>query len=85
MPDQTRQQETPHVVVAFTPYKHKSYTYMEKCRRMTMCPDCKVNRCLGIRCRECHFRGVRSNIPYENITTAKNHEGQHVAIRTLSK
>ena len=42
-------------------WKFKETSYMEKQSSLKMCPECNVNKCMGLRCRQCHFYCVQRN------------------------
>jgi hypothetical protein len=40
-------------------WKFKETSYMEKQSKLKMCPECNINKCMGLRCRQCHFYCVQ--------------------------
>jgi hypothetical protein len=40
-------------------WKFKESSYMEKQSKLKMCPECNINKCMGLRCRQCHFYCVQ--------------------------
>ena len=40
-------------------WKFKETSYMEKQSKLKLCPECNINKCMGLRCRQCHFYCVQ--------------------------
>jgi hypothetical protein len=46
--------------------------YQKKLQSFRICPECKVRKCAGVRCHECHYRSFAQGSVKKNKTPDKN-------------